>query len=207
MRQFGTYHTYLLVGKYFLLPLHAGMNTRAEIIRLGDSFIREKGYNAFSFADISKQLNIKNASVHYHFPTKTALGLAIVEEHHNRLEQLKAKTKSKDPVEKLNAFLSIYSVAKAENKICIVGSLATDFYTVEPEMQNELKKLADSILKWVIEILKEGKNRSVFRFSTTERTKALMIITNMLAAVQLTRLTSKQDFKEIKENIINDLTQ
>jgi 3-oxoacyl-[acyl-carrier-protein] synthase II/TetR/AcrR family transcriptional repressor of nem operon len=34
-----------------------------------------------------------------------------------------------------------------------------------------------------------------------------MIITNMLAAVQLTRLTNSQDFKEIKENIVADLTQ
>jgi len=183
------------------------MDTRTEIIRLGDSLIREKGYNAFSFADISKQLNIRNASVHYHFPTKTALGLAIVQEHYNRLAQLKTKTENKDPIEKLNAFLNIYSVAKSENKICIVGSLATDFYTVEPEIQEELKKLADNILKWVIEILKEGKNKSHFRFSTSERTKALMIITNMLAAVQLTRLTNKQDFKEIKESIINDLIQ
>jgi len=183
------------------------MDTRTEIIRLGDSLIREKGYNAFSFADISRQLNIKNASVHYHFPTKTALGLAIVEEHLNRLQQLKTKTAGKNPVEKLNAFLSIYSAAQTENKICIVGSLATDFYTVEPEIQNALKGLADNILSWVTEILKEGKNKKVFQFNTNERTKALMIITNMLAAVQLTRLTNKHDLKEIKETILHDLTQ
>ena len=183
------------------------MDTKTEIIRIGDHLIREKGYNAFSFADISKQLNIKNASVHYHFPTKTALGLAIIQEHHNRLEELKTKTRSKSPVEKLNAFLNVYAVTKSENKICIVGSLATDFLTVEPEIQHELKRLADNILKWIIEILKEGKSKKVFRFNIAERTKALMIITNMLAAVQLTRLTNKQDFKEIKEAIINDLTQ
>ncbi|AYD47359.1 TetR/AcrR family transcriptional regulator [Arachidicoccus soli] len=183
------------------------MDTRTEIIQLGDSLIREKGYNAFSFADISKQLNIKNASVHYHFPTKISLGLAIVQEHHDRLEQLKTKVESKNPVEKLKAFLSIYTIAKSENKICIVGSLASDFYTVDAEMQNEIKKLVDNILKWVIEILKEGKKKKLFYFHTDIRTKALMIITNMLAAVQLTRLTNKQDFNKIKENIITDLTK
>lgn len=183
------------------------MSTRAEIIKLGDSLIREKGYNAFSFADISKQLNIKNASVHYHFPTKTVLGLAILEEHGKRLEELKAKMAGKGPVEKLNAFLGIYTAAKAENKICIVGSLVTDFYTVEPGIQKKLKELADHILKWVMEILQEGKQKKIFRYKTTERIKALMIITNMLAAVQLTRLTGKQDFKEIKETIIKDLIQ
>lgn len=183
------------------------MGTRTEIISIGDSLIRDRGYNAFSFSDISKQLNIKNASIHYHFPTKTALGLAIVQEHLNRLEQLKNKTTGKSSLEKLNAFLSIYSAAKSENKICIVGSFATDLYTVEPGIQNEIKKLTNNILKWVTEILQDGKSKGVFHFSINERTKALMIITNMLAAVQLTRLTNKQDFQQIKENVINDLIQ
>ena len=183
------------------------MDTRTEIIRIGDSLIREKGYNAFSFSDISKQLNIKNASIHYHFPTKMSLGIAVVQEHLSRLEELKNKMANKSPLEKLKAFLSIYSAAKSENKICIVGSFATDLYTVEAELQNEIKRLTNNILKWITEILQDGKCKSVFHFSINERTKALMIITNMLAAVQLTRLTNRQDFQQIKENVINDLIQ
>jgi TetR/AcrR family transcriptional regulator, transcriptional repressor for nem operon len=181
------------------------MNTKTAIIHLGDSLVREKGYNAFSFSDISKQLSIKNASVHYHFPSKKALGIAIVQEHFKQLQALKNKSMDKDPLEKLKAFLSIYTAARAQNKICIVGSLATDLYTVEPEIQRELKKLANDIVKWITEILREGKKKGFFHFKTNERTKALMIITNMLAAVQLTRLTNKQDFLLIKESIINDL--
>jgi len=181
------------------------MDTRTEIIRIGDSLIRERGYNAFSFSDIARQLNIKNASVHYHFPTKTALGLAVIREHFSRFEQLKERTTKKSPLEKLNAFLDIYTAAKSENKVCIVGSLVAELYTVEPEIQSELKKLANNILKWITEVLRDGKSDGVFHFNINERTKALMIITNMLAAVQLARLTNTQDFEQIKENVINDL--
>ena len=181
------------------------MDTRAEIIKIGDNLLREKGYNAFSFYDISHKLNIKNASIHYHFPTKTSLGIAIVHEGMNRLEQLRKKTKDKDPIEKLNAFLGIYTKAKAENKICLVGALTTDLNTVEPELQNELKRLVGNILNWVTEILREGKKKGVFHFDINERTKALMIITNMMASVQLTRLTSRRDFNQIKEMVTNDL--
>lgn len=183
------------------------MDTKSEIIKIGDILIREKGYNAFSFSDISKQLSIKNASIHYHFPTKTSLGTAIIKDHLKQLEQLKQKTATKDPLQKLNSFLSIYSTAKTEDKICLVGSLATDLYTVETEIQNELKKLVNNILQWVIEILVEGKAKGLFCFDTSARTKALMIITNMLAALQLTRLTNKQDFQKIKQTILNDLTR
>lgn len=183
------------------------MNTRTEIIRIADDLIRKKGYNAFSFSDISKELNIKNASIHYHFPSKTSLGKAIIQKHITGLEQLKSNMEGKDPLEKLEAFLSIYTAAKSENKICIVGSLATDLYTFEPEIQNELKILVNEVLQWVMEILAEGKQKGIFHYKIDERAKAMMIITNMLAAVQLTRLTDLSDFKNIQQNVINDLIQ
>jgi len=37
--------------------------------------------------------------------------------------------------------------------------------------------------------------------NTTTRTNAVMIVTNPLASVQLTRLTNKQDFRRINELI------
>ncbi len=182
------------------------MDTKAEIIKIADALIREKGYNAFSFSDISKQLNIKNASIHYYFPTKTHLGISIINEHQKQLDALIKETSTGNALKKLNAFLSIYATASNENKICLVGSLATDLYTVEPQVQDALKKLVDNILAWVKQILKEGKQNGLFYFETDVRTKALMVITNMLASVQLTRLTGRQDFFRIKKSIINDLT-
>src|SRR4051812_33386891 len=102
------------------------MSTRNEIIRIGDELIRDKGYNAFSFYSISRALGIKNASIHYHFPTKTDLGVAIVEDQIERLESLIACYADKGPLERLKAYLSIYTNTKAENRVCLVGSLATD---------------------------------------------------------------------------------
>ena len=45
--------------------------TREKILELGENLIRTKGYNAFSYQDISSKLGIKNAAVHYYFPTKS----------------------------------------------------------------------------------------------------------------------------------------
>lgn len=193
--------TYQKVGNFVI------MDTRTQIIQLGDSLIREKGYNAFSFSDISKELNIRNASVHYHFPTKTALGIAVIHHQLNRIEKLQIQTNDKNPIEKLKAFMTIYSRANSENKVCIIGALATDLYTVEPAMQTEIKKLAAYILKWITGILQEGEKKGLFNFSVPVRTKALLIIANMLASLQLTRLTNDNDFRDIKQYVLNDLLQ
>lgn len=182
------------------------MNTKSKIIQIGDALIREKGYNGFSFSDISKQLNIKNASVHYHFATKTQLGVAIVHSHITGLEQLISLNEHKDPLAKLHAFLSIYENIKSEDKVCLVGSLATDLRTVDTDVRHALKILVDKILLWVIQFLEEGKANGQFHFSGSAKTKALMITTTMLASLQITRLTCYEDFLVIKQTIINDLT-
>ena len=194
---------YLLLGRYICQNLP--MSTRDSIIKLGDELIRDKGYNAFSFYDISKTLGIKNASIHYHFPTKTDLGVCIIRQHIQQLEELVKKNINKDPLAKLKAFLAIYTYTKSENRVCLVGSLATDLHTVEKKVQKELKSFVEKILEWVTAILEEGKAKKVFAFDTPARTKALMVITNMLAALQLTRLTNEKDFNTIKDTILKEL--
>jgi TetR/AcrR family transcriptional repressor of nem operon len=56
-------------------------DTKEEIIRIGKELIKLYGYNAFSYADISKQLNMKNAAVHYHFRGKEDLLAGILENY------------------------------------------------------------------------------------------------------------------------------
>ncbi len=181
------------------------MSTRSEIIRIGDELIRDKGYNAFSFYDIAKALGIKNASIHYHFPTKVALGIAVLDEQMAALEALIEKGVQKEPLDKLKDFFSIYIKIEAEGKICIVGSLASDLHTLDVLLAAKLKEFANRTLEWVTDIVKEGHEKGVFRLSSTPRDKALMIITNMLASLQLTRLTGGQDFNTIKDTIIKEL--
>ena len=173
-------------------------------MQLSDELIRERGFNAFSFHDLSKSLGIKTASIHYHFP-KTTLGVALLNYHTQCVRDLRDKVKDRSPEKKLEAFLSIYSKIKAEDKVCIVGSLATDLHSIDKKIAKEVKALAGEILQWVTEILEEGKKKKVFYFDLPSRTKALMVISTMLAAVQICRLTNVKDFDTIKKTVINDL--
>ncbi len=181
------------------------MSTKEKILTLTDEFIRERGFNAFSFYDLSKVLGIKTASIHYHFPTKIDLGVELLKSHTQKTKELREKVKDRSPEKKLEAFLSIYTKIKADHKVCIVGSLATDLHSIDAKMGNEVKILAAEILSWVTEILKEGKKKKVFSFDIPPRTKALMIIGNMLSALQLSRLTGDKDFDLIKKTVVNDL--
>jgi TetR/AcrR family transcriptional regulator, transcriptional repressor for nem operon len=183
------------------------MNTREAIVLKGDHLIRDKGYNAFSFYDISKSLKIKNASIHYHFATKADLGVEVVNRHIFLVDQLIKSVDGKTPEVKLKAFLSIYDYTQQEERVCLVGSLATDWKTVEPKMKKQLALLADKILDWLTQILADGKAKGVFMFKDSARTKALLVITNMLGALQVSRLTGNKDFFAIREAVIKQLKE
>lgn len=181
------------------------MTTRENIIEKADQFIRNKGYNAFSFKDISNDIGIKTASIHYHFPTKSDLGVATIKEHIARTEALKKRVANESPLIKLEAFLEVQAQIKKENKVCIVGSLATDLNTLDESIKTELQGFAQIVITWLTEVLIEGKKLKIFDFEMAPRTKAIMIITNMVAIVQLSRLTNDSDFDLVRETILTEL--
>ncbi|MDF1613229.1 TetR/AcrR family transcriptional regulator [Stygiobacter electus] len=181
------------------------MNTKEQIIQLADCFIREKGFNAFSFYDISNKIEIKTASIHYHFPTKSDLGVAVIEYHIEKLNKVINDNKLTSPMDKLDRFFSIYKKIKNENKVCLVGSLATDFNTLDEKVKKKLKEFSEIMLSWVSEFLEDGRKKDIFDFEGESRTKALMIISNMLAIVQLSRLTTQNDFEVVKKSIQREL--
>lgn len=182
------------------------MTTREMILDTADQLIRSNGFNAFSYKDISKKIGIKTASIHYHFPMKSDLVIAIIKLHTDRFEEFTAALSGKSPWIKLSCFLSVYAQIKSENKLCLVGSLATDLNTVDDAIKQELKAYAENILLWVTKILTKGKKLKVFEYQLAPRTKALMVITNILAIVQLSRLTTDEDFMLVKETILKELT-
>jgi TetR/AcrR family transcriptional regulator, transcriptional repressor for nem operon len=60
-------------------------------------------------------------------------------------------------------------------------------------------------LDWVTNFLEEGRNNNLFQFNGLPRTKAIIIIGNMIATIQLSRLTNDKDFKTVKDTIKQEL--
>ncbi len=181
------------------------MSTKEQILNVTEELVLSKGFNAFSFADIADRLGIKKASVHYHFASKEQLGQSLVKYHLINIRQGLAASKKETPEERLHGFLSLYATRKQNNQVCLVGTLSTDLMTLGESMQQELSTLASLILDGLTDILIEGKNENTFRFAEQPRTMALIIITNLMGALQVSRLTGDADFEHIKRSILDNL--
>ncbi len=181
--------------------------TREKIMELGENLIRTKGYNAFSYQDISSELGIKNAAVHYYFPAKENLGTSIVKNNIQRFDEMVENMHSRgfDEWHQLETFIKIYVKSHREQKLCIVGALGPDFNTLSDNTKAELKRMTEIILKWLADLLAIGREKKIFVFKDEPYNKSLVILSSMVASLQLTRILDKIDYKSICQSITDDL--
>ncbi len=181
--------------------------TREKIIELGENLIRTKGYNAFSYQDISTALGIKNAAVHYYFPTKENLGTSIVKTNIQRFEEMIENMHSLDfnEVKQLDTFIKIYIKSHREEKLCIIGSLGPEMNTLSESTKAELIKMTEMILTWLTDILSAGKQKNLFDFNEDPHQRATIIFSGLVASLQLSRIMDKFDYKNFCQAIIDDI--
>ena len=177
-------------------------NTRNEILRLGENFIRTKGYNAFSYADIAEIVNIRKATIHYYFPSKADLGAEIIRTVIKNV-QAKISEWADEPCEVLlRNWVSIFSDGNKQGRVCILGALCPVFETLPPKMQIELKKLSDHILEWLENLLSKGRDNGIFHFNGTTKSKAYLIQSTLIASLLLNKVCSYNIYDDIVEELL-----
>ncbi len=181
------------------------MSKKEEIIDFADSYIRKCGYDGFSFNDISKDIGIKTSSIHYHFPTKKDVALAVIDRHQQILTNIIKSNEQCSNIEKLDILCRIYLSIEKDHKVCIIGSLSSHLSTYNECIRNRLKEFTTLMLNWVTRFLEAGKTTGEFQFHEEARTKALLILSNLLAGIQLVQITHKNDLEIIVNALKNNL--
>lgn len=178
-------------------------DTRSEIIRLAGELIRSIGYNVFSYADISKKLDIKNAAIHYYFPSKADLGVEVIKRNLEAFNDNMKVWENLDYKQQLKNYLTMHDSFIKKNWVCIVGSLAPSYDTLPKNMQKELQHLVNTILEWLTDLLDKGRKAGVFAFTESTRTKAFIIHSALLSALQMNKVLRNDVYKSIQEGLMN----
>ncbi|MBA3237930.1 MAG: TetR/AcrR family transcriptional regulator [Parachlamydiaceae bacterium] len=178
---------------------------RQNILQIAERLLKEKGYNGWSYQDISTVIGIKKASIHYYFPRKEDLGCELIEYyHHNSLENLtetcRKLTKAND---KLAAFARLYAnVLEQPNCYCLLGMLAADFMTLPDKMQTALRKSFEEERNWVAQVLEEGATQDLWDTEESSFELKAAVIVNCLQGMLLMARLEKNPQKAFFENAI-----
>lgn len=170
---------------------------------MAGELIRTIGYNSFSYADISKKLDIKNAAIHYYFPSKSDLGVEVIKENLIAFNELTAKWKKENYRQQFSNYIHMHDSFIKKGWVCVVGSLSPSYDTLPENMQKELEKLVNTILGWLTELLNKGRESKEFSFTETPRTKAFMIHSALLSSLQMNKVLKNDVYKSIQEGLLN----
>lgn len=166
-------------------------DARDQIIDRAAELLMQRGYNGFSYRDISTHLGVKNAAVHYHFPTKADLALALVDEYRqvlrNRTSEFMAYGGSaRQQLEGLFAFTE--AQFNRGRCICPFGAFAIDYEDLPDEVRNATAEFMADSCTWLTRVLEVGREQEEFDFTGDARQKALFILAVLQGARQMARI-------------------
>ncbi len=175
-------------------------DTRTRILDLAENLLLERGYNAFSYQHIARELGVKPAAVHYHFPSKDDLGTAIIARQLRRLRKWRDLPRVADlpPREQFEALLAVYdSHLGHDRRVCLFGALAADFRTLPAPMQAELRTFNRELTEWLAQVLAVGRATGSLRFVGSPAAKATQVLTTLAGALQVARVHDETPFQVI----------
>lgn len=135
-------------------------DTHERILDAAERLMVSRGYNAFSYADISADVGIGKATIHHHFPTKADLGVAVLaryrKSNRGRVEGLLAAVS--DPVARLEAYVGYWEdcILRQDMPFCIGALLASEIPSLpDPVVQQVRGHFAD-LGGWLCVVIEDG---------------------------------------------------
>src|SRR4051812_16835611 len=167
----------------------ASSPTADRILDVAERLVQTQGFNGFSYADISAELKITKASLHYHFATKAELGTRLIARYQERfLAALEAiDDESDDARHKLRRYAKLYADVLRSKRLCLCGMLASDFATLPRPMKDGVRAFFDANEAWLTRVVEEGRRSRSLRRDGQAHDLARMVVSSLEGAMLVAR--------------------
>lgn len=180
-------------------------DTRHALVEAATEMVQTRGFCAFSYRDLAERIGIRTASIHYHFPSKENLGVAVVVAMRDRLHGAWAQLESAHPQVdgRLRALFNyVKEVAAFGDRICPMGSLQAEFAALPGEVQRALADFSEEYAAHYARWLDEGRRAGQLTFLGSPRAMAIVMISCMQAVLQRHRSNPKEDAGEALDQML-----
>jgi AcrR family transcriptional regulator len=190
------------------MSMKQATNTRDQIIDKAFQLMLQRGLNGFSYRDIAEPLGVKNAAIHYHFPNKTDLIKALIDENHQLLRRSTAEFMAyggpaRTQLEGLFAFT--LNQCNCGRPICMVGALTIDYDDLSDEIKDANDHFMRDSVDWLGKVMETGRDQEEFHFSGDPMSKAVSILAMIQGARQLARVHGLDYLEKIFQQVRIDL--
>ena len=166
------------------------LNTAEKIMDIAQEMVQTRGYNAFSYRDISERIGIKTASIHYYYPSKADLAKAMLERIRGMFEVALQNIDAQggDARTRLAKFAGIFVETYGdEGRLCPFCMIATSQNTIPAHVLDEVRAFWSRGEQWVQQLLVEGKSSGEFEFSAPEQVIARTLVSSLEGTMVVAR--------------------
>jgi len=116
-------------------------STREQILAVARGLIETRSYLGFSFQDVADAVGVRKASLYHHFPSKEALGIAVIRSATQGFKDWDA-AREREPKDALESYFRMYrNTLKAGSGICPAGALAPGWDVINDELREAVREL------------------------------------------------------------------
>lgn len=169
-------------------------SAKEQLLDVTEKLIRTRGYTAFSYAHLSEIIGIRKASIHYHFPTKGALGAAMIDGCLAKFEEdLQHILDSELKVgQRLRRYADIFVAGTSGDLLPLCGALAAEMYVLPREMQERVRYFFSVHLKWLNTVIIAGVAAKELRTDLDVEAASRLIVSTLEGASLVARATDNR---------------
>jgi len=176
-------------------------DTQDQILDSAERLIQSQGYSAISYQDISNQVGIRKASIHYYFPSKGDLAAAVVKRYRIKLKVIMdssmAQRKS-DAWGLLDDYFAIYlSFESDPERICLCGALAGEYPVLPKKAQAEVDEFFYDHQVWIRHVIEMGQDNKMIADDQRADYLAGWVLSTLQGALIVGRATNS--FERVHE--------
>ena len=168
-----------------------GELTANRIIEAGRQLIMRRGYSGFSYADIAEAIDIRKASIHHHFPAKTDLVIAVLNDWRQAfdVDMAALQASGADALAQLRAYIGHWERCIADDTapFCVAGMLGAELPTLPEEVANEVKAFFDNLTAWLEGALESGVKNDLVKLDSSVHTEAATLVSVVYGAMLAAR--------------------
>ena len=185
------------------------VTTREQLLTVAADLLQRVGYASFSFRDLAEAVGIRAASVHYHFPTKADLGVALVDWFRAQSDpQMAALCQAYPNVrERLLALSEQVAEHTCTNgKSCPINLLLSEFSVLPENLQIKVRAWVDDCLAGMASWLDQGRNAGELKFPGDAIYQARLVWSVIEHGTQLSRTQADQSFRSLIQHLVATMT-
>lgn len=125
-------------------------DTRGEIVRTARRLLLSHSYLGLNFQELADRIGIRKASLYHHFPSKLAVGQAVIDDSAQRFQRWSDTIDHLPAAQQLQAYVQMLRDALAAGgMVCPIGATAGEWDGLEPELQDTVKRFHLQQLAWL----------------------------------------------------------